>query len=291
MNYKVSLFVLVVVLLFSACHEEQLQHALPNEFSNVEFYEEDIAESTEASVPITEQLKTPPPPPPSPEQSSIETEPSQAKKIIKDGSLQIKVENLKSVKKTVDSLIKFHDAYYANESFHTNKWKSSFELKIRIPSKNFEKFITALENGNGELQKRELDARDVTEQFIDLEVRLSNKKAYLQRYNELLNRANTVKEILEIQEKSRWIEEEIEIATGRLNYLRNQVAFSTIDLLLFEEKEPENLENKPGFFKKLSASLMDGWSILLGILLFTVQLWPVWLLVLLVWIAWKRFKK
>ena len=59
----------------------------------------------------------------------------------------------------------------------------------------------------------------MTDQFIDLETRLENKRNYLKRYNDLLLKANSIKEILEIEEKIRALEEEIESATGQLKYL------------------------------------------------------------------------
>lgn len=70
----------------------------------------------------------------------------------------------------------------------------------------------------------------MTDQFIDLETRLANKREYLERYRELVKKAVSVKEILEIEEKIRLLEEEIESVTGRLKYLGDQVDFSTLNL-------------------------------------------------------------
>lgn len=45
-----------------------------------------------------------------------------------------------------------------------------------------------------------------------------------------LVKANSIKEILEIEEKICALEEDIESATGRLKYLSDQVDYSTLDL-------------------------------------------------------------
>ena len=132
---------------------------------------------------------------------TIEAKKINKKKIIKDGKLGIRVSELEIAKLRIDSLIKKYGGYYANESFNNSDWESSFTLKIRIPSVSFENFISDIEQGNGEILYKEIDARDVTDQFIDLETRLENKRNYLIRYNELLKKANSVKEIVEIEEK------------------------------------------------------------------------------------------
>lgn len=124
------------------------------------------------------------------------------KKNIKDGRVGLRVTELEKTKLRIDTLVRNHHGYYQNESFNNTYWESTFSLKIRIPCQNFEKFIACLETGHGEFLYKQVDARDVTDQFIDLETRLENKRNYLTRYKELLRKANTVNEILEIEEKN-----------------------------------------------------------------------------------------
>ena len=159
------------------------------------------------------------------------------KKIIKEGRLGLKVKDLDKTKFVIDSLVKKHNGYYANENFENSNSELAFHLKIRIPCANFEKFISEVESGDGEMLYKNIDAQDVTEQFVDLETRLENKKNYLARYKDLLKRANSIKEILEIEEEIRPLEEEIESVTGRLRYLSNLVAYSTLDLTISKEKD------------------------------------------------------
>ena len=95
----------------------------------------------------------------------------------------------RSLKSTL--LVRSYNGYYANESLENTDDESSWQLKIRIPSANLEKFILKIESGNAQITYKEIDARDVTAEFIDLETRLANKKNYLKRYNELLKQAKT----------------------------------------------------------------------------------------------------
>jgi hypothetical protein len=240
----------------------------------------------EEMIPIAEQ--SPPPPP----IDKIEKQEVIKKKIIKDGRLGLRVSELEKTKLRIDTLIKNHGGYYANESFNNTDWESSYNLKIRIPSANFEKFISGVETSEGEILYKEIDARDVTDQFIDLETRLENKRNYLIRYKDLLKKANSVKEILEIEEKIRGLEEEIESTTGRLKYLNDLVDYSTLDLTISKQKDFKyNPAKRDKFSERLKQSLSKGWFGFVDFLLFIIKIWPFWICVTLILYFWKKYKK
>jgi hypothetical protein len=214
------------------------------------------------------------------------------KKIIRDGRLGLKVADLEKTKAIVDTLVNMFDGYYANESLDNTDYESSYQLKIRIPSVSLDPFILKIETGNGQITYKEIDARDVTAEFIDLETRLSNKKSYLKRYNDLLKQAKSVKDILEIEEKTRIIEEEIESSEGRLNYLKDLVAFSTLDLRITKVKEFRfTPKSRDQFTERFKQSLSNGWNGFIDFLLLLIRLWPFWILIATMVPLWKRFKR
>lgn len=229
--------------------------------------------------------------PPSSPVEKIENSTIDKKKIIKDGRLELKVTDLEKSKSQIDALVNRHSGYYATESLNNSDYESSYSLKIRIPSANLEKFIAEIESGDGQVVSKEIDARDVTEEFIDLETRLDNKRSYLKRYNELLTQAKTVKDILEIQDKTRVIEEEIDSSEGRLKYLNDLVAFSTLNLNITKEREFKfNPASRDRFTERLKQSLSNGWYVFIDFILLIIKLWPFWILLAIMIPLWKRLK-
>ena len=224
--------------------------------------------------------------------TKVETiEPVNKKKIIKDGNISIKAKELTTSKKNVDELIKAQDAYYLSEEMDNNDRTISFRLKARIPAANFEKFIALLESGKDEIVNKSIQARDVTEEFSDLETRLANKREYLKRYRELLAKAATVKDILAIEENVRTLQEEIESREGRLKYLNDQVAYSTLDIYLFQTKEFQyKPDGKDNFFERVKKSLGNGWNSVVSLVLWVISIWPFLILIALSVLFWKRFK-
>ena len=74
-----------------------------------------------------------------------------------------------------------------------------------------------------------IDSQDVTEEYIDITARLKTKKELEARYLELLKKANKVEEIVSIEKEIGNLRSDIESIEGRLRYINNAVAYSTLD--------------------------------------------------------------
>lgn len=253
----------------------------------------------------------PPPPPPAPEtievieeehfdssEMNVESGVNNSdynkteKKIIKDGRIGFEVQHLEPTKQRIDSLVEATGSYYANDRFDDSQRASTFSLKVRIPSAQFENFIEALESYQGTVNYKEIKSRDVTSEFIDLETRLANKRKYLARYGDLLKKANSVKDILQIENEVRQLEEEIESSVGRLKYLKDQVGYSTLDLVLTKKKDFKfDPEPQDSFFERFKQSLSNGWDAFVNFILFLIRLWPLWLILPVLIYFFRRFRR
>ena len=197
------------------------------------------------------------------------------KKIIKDGNISVKTNDINASKNGIDELLKKLNAYYETENLQNNDQSISYDLKIRVPSNNFEKLISSIENGKDEIKSKSIQARDVTEEYVDIETRLTNKREYLKRYKELLSKALTVKDILAIEENIRTLQEEIESKEGRLKYLNDQVSFSTLDINLYKEKEfVYKPQPQDKFSERVKKSINNGWKSVVDFVLWTIKVWP-----------------
>jgi hypothetical protein len=213
-------------------------------------------------------------------------------KIIRNGNMTLKVQELAAARKQVDSLVTALGGYIGNETYNQYDQGSQYFLVIRIPAANFDGLVVRLEKGTGEVLSKDIGASDVTEEYVDLSIRLDNKVKFLDRYNELLKKAGTIKEMLEIEENIRKIEEEIESTKGRLRFLDNQVNYSTLNLTLTQESGYKYKARHTGdFYERLKASLHTGWKGFIGFILLMLKIWPFWILAVAGWIIFKRYKK
>ena len=197
------------------------------------------------------------------------------RKVIKTGRMGIQVDRVEEAKRRVDSLVARYQGYYANEESNDG-YRSGVTLTIRVPAGRFDAFTAALEAGKGKMLYKNISARDVSEEYLDIETRLDNKRRYLERYQEILGRATTIKEIMEMEQYIRRLEEEIESAEGRLRYLDNQTAYSTLELGLSTERIAESARDT--FGKRVVRALSTGWNGLVSLLVGLLYLWPLLLI-------------
>lgn len=208
-------------------------------------------------------------------------------KIIRNGSMTIKVSDALKAKIEVEAILKKYNAYTGNEQLDNTDYAANYHLQIRVPADKLDAMVADLEGMDGVVSYKAINAMDVTEEYIDIETRLTNKKAYLDQYRNLLKSARTIEEILKVREQIRVLEEEIESAEGRLKYLNNQVSLSTLDLTLQQEKDfVYRPDRKINFLERLKESLSSGWYGFVTFMITAIGLWPFWLLLIfLIWLA------
>lgn len=209
--------------------------------------------------------------------------------LIKEAYLSIESKDIKISKERVDNLVKKFNAFYQNEEYYNQYGSNSFNLKIRIPNTNFDEFIKYLENGNDKVDSKKINIKDVTKEYLDLALRLKNKRDYLIKYKELLAKAITIKEILLIQNNIRTLVEEIESVEGNLNYIKNQISYSTLDLNIYSD-QTKNIKPQVSIIEKLFDALSTGWSSLINFTFWSISFWPLILIMIFVVIIYKKKK-
>ncbi len=104
--------------------------------------------------------------------------------------------------------------------------KHDRSITIRIPRGRFEQTLGAIDRV-GDVTHREIAAQDVTDEHVDLEIRIKNARSMQHRFTELLAKA-TVKEAIDIEKELHRVTEELELLEGKLKLLSDKIAFSTI---------------------------------------------------------------
>ena len=110
-------------------------------------------------------------------------------------------------------------------------------VALKVPSERFYEALSRL-GELGEVAEQRVRAEEVTEQWIDLNARLKTAREEEERLLELLERAETVDDVLKVEAQLRRVREEIERLEAQLRYLETRVEYSTISLELREPAEP-----------------------------------------------------
>jgi len=114
---------------------------------------------------------------------------------------------------------------------------SSKSITLKVPAGKFQDVIAEVEK-LGEVTRKDIKGSDVTEEMRDLTIRLKNAEEVRDRLANLLDKAEKVEDILKIEKELERITETIELLKGKIAYLQNRIAFSTITIY-FNSKLPQ----------------------------------------------------
>lgn len=191
------------------------------------------------------------------------------RKLIKEGYITFETEDLTSARKTIFEAVDKYKAYVSSDQEYKYPDRKSNTVVIRVPADNFDNLLKEATQGVERLESREITINDVTEEFLDMSTRLKTKKELENRFLELLKRANTVTEIVEIEKQIAELRSEIESVEGRLKYLENRVAFSTLTMTFYE-----SLPEQTAFGQKFENGFRNGWDNLVWFFVLLINIWP-----------------
>ena len=228
---------------------------------------------------------------PSPEQSPA-ANPDWDKKIIKHGTLSVEVKDYAKFDALAHNVVKQLGGYVANEEQNESDYKIENSLTVKVPVAMFDEAIQALAPGKEKILVKKITAQDVTGEVVDTKSRLEAKREVRLRYLELLRQAKKMDDILQVQQEINEIQENIEAAAGRVQYLTHAAAYSTIELSYFQVLDPKAVdkETPPGFGEKILIGLTAGLTWIGDLLVLLVTLWPLWAAVAALWWLYRKYR-
>ena len=150
--------------------------------------------------------------------------------------------------------------------------------------------INSLNGNDINIIDKRINSEDVTTEIVDTKARMEAKKQVRLQYLELLKQAKNIRDIIEIQKEINNIQEDIEAAAGRINYMTHSAAYSTINLTYYEYNA--NLANNynEGFIFKIKNAFSNSIKLFEQLILAIINIWPLIIsIILVVWI-WRKKK-
>jgi hypothetical protein len=218
-------------------------------------------------------------------------------KIIKTGYLTFVVDDVSQSMVDITTLAGTLEGFVQSSSMYEQEdGTKTGDITLRIPSVSFETGLQSLKDLAVFVSYESTSGTDVTEEYTDYVARLTTAQAQEAAYLLILNRANTVEEILQVQEALGQIRTEIEILEGHLKYLDDRTTYSTISVSLSEEAlvTIPSKEFRPWSAVKQAAQALVA-------LVQSLAIFSIWFvivgggillpLLLLAWIVWKLVRK
>lgn len=168
------------------------------------------------------------------EEASREIQP-QSRKLIRNAELNLESKQFDETYAHLMKALKQANGYveYSSEEGSQEEGNRWAEYTLRVPCQNYDSFLQAAENSGSLVSKNE-SVQDVTGQYVDIQARLESLKVQEQRLLELAAQAETMEDLLVIEEHLADVRYQIENYTAQQNTLNDQIDYSTVRVCLDE---------------------------------------------------------
>ncbi|MFW6096736.1 MAG: DUF4349 domain-containing protein [Chloroflexota bacterium] len=212
-------FILIVLILgacaMGASEEQAVGGAAPSEA------EAPMAEPASGEVEVATEGET---------TGGVSQPQVQEQLIIRTGNLEIVVEDTEAA---IDEIARRTNAtggwVVSSDVFQRGTDKSG-SMTIRVPVEQFDAMMNEIEALATEVLGSSTSGEDVTEEYVDRRARLENLEATADRVRSFLDEAENVEEALAVNAELSRLEGEIEAMRGRIQFLEQSAAYSTINV-------------------------------------------------------------
>ncbi|HAY34020.1 MAG TPA: DUF4349 domain-containing protein [Ignavibacteria bacterium] len=202
--------------------------------------------------------------------ASLENPVVNERMFIRNGNIGIETENLTVTENKISEIVKEFNGYITASSSKLNAaGKKQGSITARVPASNFDPFLKGLAAA-GNIMSQDISGDDVTSEFIDLTARLKTQRELEKRLLDLLNtRTDGLSDVVNVEEKLSAVRERIESTEGRMNFLKNQSAYSTVSISLYEPSMLQTASGS-GFLYEMENSVKEGLQGFIGMFGFMI---------------------
>lgn len=183
-------------------------------------------------------------------------------KLIRRANLTVQTTEFDKAVAALELLVGELGGYYENAelrsgSYYNQNSNRSGNYTIRIPAERYEDFMSQVD-GIGYLARKNESSEDVGEAYHDIETRLKTQRTKQERLLDLLKKAQSMEDIIALENALTDVEYYIEQYTSDLNRYDGLVSFATIHLSLDEMvKIVDEPGEKAGLFTRMKAGVVS----------------------------------
>jgi hypothetical protein len=200
--------------------------------------------------------------------------------IIQNVSMRLAVNSISKTIDTISSLATELGGFVVSSYVRGNDSDEYGFVSFRIPVQQTDIVRSRLRDTAVRIEEESTQSTDVTEEYVDIQGRLSNLERTEEQYLLLFEKAKSVEDMLRIQRELSTIRSQIEQTTGRMQYLErtSAMALISVDLRLATSTEPlvpagwSFLETVKEALR--SVSLFGQW--LAGAIIWVIIYSPIW---------------
>ncbi|MET9928502.1 MULTISPECIES: DUF4349 domain-containing protein [unclassified Streptomyces] len=178
--------------------------------------------------------------------------------VIRTAELSVEVKSAPKAAAAARSTVEASGGLVATETTERVDDEHEFShLVLRVPQDSYQEVLGKLA-GAGKLLSRSSNAKDVTDQVVDVESRIATQRASVKRVRELMDQAERITDVVTLEGELSSRQADLESLLAQQSSLKDRTTLATITLDLSEPDAPRQggKDDDPGFLDALGG----GWD-------------------------------
>jgi len=152
--------------------------------------------------------------------------------VITETTMSVVVKDVSEAIKTVQQKAESLGGYMVNSHLSKPEESASGSITIRVPEEKLTEALEAFRKVGLRVVDENVSGRDVTDQYVDLEARLATLNKTKAKFEEILDRATQVQDLLNVQRELINLQSQIDSIKGQQQYLSQSAKLSKVKVYL-----------------------------------------------------------
>lgn len=217
------------------------------------------------------------------------------RKVITRTSLSMLVKDVPETVTKIETIVKTNQGFMVDTNLTLPEGAATGYVSLRVPEANRATVLADIRKIGVKVTSENVNGNDVTDQYVDLEARLTTLNATKAKFEAILNSAVKVNDILEVQRELINLQSQIDNLKGQQQYLDQSANLSLVTINLSTDElalpyAPDEAWRPALVFKEAVRSLIGFARQLGNLAIWAAVFSPVLIIIFLVYIIFKKTK-
>ncbi len=206
--------------------------------------------------------------------------------VIKQSYLSLVVKEVREALTQISQYAREQGGYMVTSSLNSPQESPSGSITVRIPSRKLDSVLEYFRSLSIKVVSENLSGDDITDQYVDIDSRLSTLNKTKARFEEIMDKAVSVQDIMNVQRELLNVQRQIESLKGQQKYLEKSAEMAKVTIYLSTDEmalpyAPSNAWRPAVIFKLAVRSLIGSLRSLASVLIWIVVYSVIWLPILI----------
>lgn len=157
---------------------------------------------------------------------------TQNRLLVQESNLSLLVKNVSDTQEKIIDFSKSVGGFMVSSSLSNPQDVASGNVTVRVPEDRLKEVLAYFRSLSVKVVSENLTGTDVTDEYVDIEARLSTLNRTKAKFEEIMDKATQVQDILSVQREIISLQDQIDSLKGRKEYLTKTAELAKITIYL-----------------------------------------------------------